>query len=167
MYQNLAMDRRNQVDHQRSDLMDHRKDDNDELERMPLLYCIVAVVVVVVVVVLRELDSRSWIVEMYDSNMNTHSFIYRREANEIDFCSTIANVLEYSCLIVVVPDFSFLSLLFFAFCLCLSSPFFSILLRDIDGDGRYLQQRKRVFDILVHNKCQEAVLPSFKNAFRF
>jgi hypothetical protein len=38
MYQNLAMDRRNQVDRQRSDPMDHRKDDNDELERMPLLY---------------------------------------------------------------------------------------------------------------------------------
>jgi hypothetical protein len=38
MYQNLAMDRRNRVDHQRSDQMDRRKDDNDELERMPLLY---------------------------------------------------------------------------------------------------------------------------------
>ncbi len=39
MYQDLAMDQTNQVDHQRIDQMDHRKDDNDKLEIMPLLYC--------------------------------------------------------------------------------------------------------------------------------
>jgi hypothetical protein len=37
MYRDRAMDRRNQVDRQKIDQMDHRRDDNDELERKPLL----------------------------------------------------------------------------------------------------------------------------------
>jgi hypothetical protein len=75
---------------------------------------------------------------MYDSNMNTHSFIYRGEANEIDHCSIITNVLESSCLIVVVPAFSVSLTVFFSRSVCVSLHlFFSFLLRDIDGGGSF------------------------------
>jgi hypothetical protein len=36
---------------------------------------------------------------------------------------------------------------------------------DIDGNGCFSQQRSKILDILVHNKCEEAALPSFENAF--
>jgi hypothetical protein len=110
------MDRRDRVDHQRSDRMDHRKHDNDELESMPLL------------------DSNSSCVEsvrysranvqMYDLDIISRIYIYRWNGSKKECCRIIRNVLEYSCLIVVIRAFSlsllfFLSVLFFSH----SSPF--------------------------------------------
>ncbi len=79
------------------------------------------IVVAVVEVVLRELDNRRWIVQMSELETCTGSYIYRGKGNEIDSCSIVWNVLEYSCLSVAVLAFSCsLSLplftYFFSFC---------------------------------------------------
>jgi hypothetical protein len=93
--------------------------------------------------------------------MDGYCYIYRGEASDLDSFSTTANVLEYSCLIFVVPAFSVSLILFFVFSLYLSSLiFFSFLLRN-DDDGRRVRKRK-ILNIFVCNKGQESVLLSLK-----